>query len=112
MVHTVQGTHLQLHPSVTPISPRLVSALEAKHDEEQCRLTPVCPVLEVLPAWFHFLKPKYEEPLSNFAFNFQLRRYGADSELKLDELITSAADKRSVDAAAAKAAKLAALAAK
>jgi len=42
----------------------------------------------VEPAWFQRLKPKYGEPLSNIAFNFNLRRYqealilsGEDKEL-------------------------------
>jgi hypothetical protein len=31
--------------------------------------------LELKRAWFQRLKPKSDEPLSHFAFNFNLRRY-------------------------------------
>jgi len=37
------------------------------------RLTPVRPRVD--RAWFQRLKLDYDEPLSNFAFNFNLRRY-------------------------------------
>ena len=35
-------------------------------------------------AWFQRWKPKYDEPLSNFAFNFNLRRYTAALGKSLD----------------------------
>jgi len=33
------------------------------------------PGIRVIRAWFQRLKPKYDEPLSNFAFNFYLRPF-------------------------------------
>ena len=39
----------------------------------RCRLAPGCP--RVARAWFQRLKLKYDETLSNFALNFNLRRY-------------------------------------
>jgi hypothetical protein len=42
----------------------------------RCRLTPVESRVET--DWFQCLKPKYDDPLSNFAFNFNLRRYSVD----------------------------------
>jgi H+-transporting ATPase len=39
----------------------------------RCRFTVSQAVLKCL--WFQRLKPQYAEPLSNFAFNFNLRRY-------------------------------------
>ena len=39
----------------------------------RCRLTPNCSRLD--RAWFHRMKLEYDEPLSSFAFNLNLRRY-------------------------------------
>jgi hypothetical protein len=39
----------------------------------RCRLKPIETSVE--SAWLHRLKPTYDEPLSNFAFNSKLRRY-------------------------------------
>jgi len=45
----------------------------------RCRLTPGCPCVD--HTWFQRVKLKYDEPLSSFAFNFDLRRYTlAESE--------------------------------
>ena len=42
----------------------------------RCRLTPGCPCVDC--AWVQRLNPKYGEPLSKFAFNFNLRRCSTD----------------------------------
>jgi len=39
----------------------------------RCRLTPCRPLLD--RAWFQRSKLEYDKPLSNFGFNFNLRRY-------------------------------------
>jgi len=41
----------------------------------RCRLTVSKPELKAQRLWFQRLKLQYDEPLSNFAFNFNLRRY-------------------------------------
>jgi hypothetical protein len=52
----------------------LVADLQAKVG--RCRLK-----LSVESTWFQRLNPKYDEPFSNFAFNFNLRRYSKDEAL-------------------------------
>jgi hypothetical protein len=48
-------------------------------------LTPACP--QIVPrgdrdrAWIPRLKPRYDEPLLNFAFNFKVRRYNKVSRV-------------------------------
>jgi len=42
----------------------------------RCWLKPVEPRVEC--AWCQRLKPKYDEPLSNFTFKFNLRRYSTE----------------------------------
>jgi hypothetical protein len=52
-----------------------------RHDIKvgRCRLNPLKPRVE--SAWFQRLKLGYDEPLSRFAFNFDLRRYIKDEDI-------------------------------
>jgi Lon-like ATP-dependent protease len=81
----VTSGHPISHPQVfvvpyhrRPLMPGIVSPVRI-YDEAlisevgRCRLTVSNPSRE--RAWFHRLKLKYDEPLCNFAFNFNLRRY-------------------------------------
>jgi serine/threonine protein kinase len=52
-------------------------AAEFNTEAGRCRLTPGCPL--VGRAWLQRFRLKYDHPVSNFAIDFNLRRYTEDS---------------------------------
>jgi len=56
--------------------------LDAAFDDEvgRCRLTASKSVLKAKRLWFQRLKLQYDETLSNFAFNFNSRRYNEEDD--------------------------------
>ena len=63
----------------------------------RCRLTVSKPELKA--PWYHRLKLEYDEPLSNFPFNFDLRRY-TKAETELNAALQAAGLTRAPGAAA------------
>jgi hypothetical protein len=61
-----------------------------------CRLNPV--EARVGSTWFQRLKLRYDEPLSNFAFNFNLRHYSKGTYLGLHPSQAAAARAYNVEA--------------
>jgi len=71
-------------PADPPVAADQLSAgpwgggLDPDSEVGRCRLTPGLTPLN--RAWFQRLKQEYDEPLSNFVFNFNMRRYSEVDE--------------------------------
>ena len=60
-------------PRLTPGGPQVDPKLTLGQPQGDPRLTPGC--MQPDRAWFQFFKLKYDEPLSNIAYDCKLRRY-------------------------------------